>query len=78
MARGRRGWRGSPRHIAPGVHEVNPGARYPSPWTGTLDRIKVWDRPLVCVCVCVCLCACCCLGGSAIALPLRPDACAVL
>lgn len=27
---------------------MNPGARYRGPWTGALDRIKVWDRSLVC------------------------------
>lgn len=66
------GWRGSPRHIAPGDHEVNPGARYRGPWTGALDRIKVWDRSLVC-----CRSMCSCLGGSGTALPPRPDTYAV-
>lgn len=28
---------------------MNPGARYRGPWTGALDRIKVWGRSLVCV-----------------------------
>lgn len=62
MASGRRGGGVLPVTSLQEPATSSAGARYRSPWTGALDRNKVWDRSLV-------LCVLCFVSWGAIHRP---------